>query len=158
MACDLPGSKQEIPPNSLNELKRDRRWSQGNHINARLFLWQGLHPAHRAVFMTGIMSYVASPLWFLSLALSTAFIVLQTVIGPQYFVQPRQLFPVWPEWDINATIGFVIATGVVLFAPKILSGILVVAEGADRFGGVLAVPRRVLLEGLSSALLAPIRM
>ena len=158
MAYDLPGSYEEIPPNIIDELKRDRRWCQGNLINARLFLWQGLHPAHRAVFMTGIMSYVASPLWFLSLALSTAFIVLQTVIGPQYFVQPRQLFPVWPEWDINATIGFVIATGVVLFAPKILSGILVVAQGADRFGGVLGVTLSVLLEVLFSALLAPIRM
>ena len=158
MAYDLPGSYEEIPPNIVDELKRDRRWCQGNLINARLFLWQGLHPAHRAVFMTGIMSYVASPLWLLSLALSTAFIVWQTVIGPQYFVHPRQLFPVWPQWDIHATIGFVIATGVVLFTPKILSGILVVARGPARFGGVLGVALSVLLEILFSALLAPIRM
>ena len=158
MAYDLPGSYEEIPPNVIDELKRDRRWCQGNLINSHLFLWQGLHPAHRAVFMTGIMAYVSSPLWFLSLALSTAFIVLQTVIGPQYFVQARQLFPVWPEWDINATIGFVIATGVVLFTPKILGGMLVVAQGADRFGGVLGVTLSLLLELLFSALLAPIRM
>ena len=158
MAYDLPGSYEEIPPNVIDELKRDRRWCQGNLINSHLFLWQGLHPAHRAVFMTGIMAYVSSPLWFLSLALSTAFIVLQTVIGPQYFVQARQLFPVWPEWDINATIGFVIATGVVLFTPKILGVMLVVAQGADQFGGVLGVTLSVLLELLFSALLAPIRM
>jgi membrane glycosyltransferase len=101
---------------------------------------------------------VASPLWFLSLALSTALIVWQSVIGPQYFVQPRQLFPVWPEWDIQATIGFAIATGVVLFTPKILGGILVVSQGAARFGGVLGVTLSVLLELLFSALLAPIRM
>jgi membrane glycosyltransferase len=158
MAYDLPGSYEEMPPNVIDELKRDRRWCQGNLINSRLFLWQGLHPAHRAVFMTGIMTYVSAPLWFLSLAVSTAFIVLQTVTGPQYFVQPRQLFPVWPEWDVNAAIGFIVATGVVLFTPKILGGILVVAHGAKGFGGVLGVTLSVLIEILFSALLAPIRM
>jgi membrane glycosyltransferase len=158
MAYDLPGSYEEIPSNVIEELDRDRRWCQGNLINSRLFLWQGLHPAHRAVFMTGIMTYVASPLWFLSLALSTAFIVWQTMVGPQYFVHPRQLFPVWPEWDIHATIGFVIATGVVLFTPKILGGIMVVAQGAAPFGGVLGVTLSVFLELVFSALLAPVRM
>ena len=75
MAYDLPGSYEEVPPNLLDELKRDRRWCKGNLINARPFLWQGLHPAHRAVFMTGIMTYVSAPLWLLSLTLSTAFFV-----------------------------------------------------------------------------------
>jgi membrane glycosyltransferase len=158
MAYDLPGSYEEMPPNVVDELKRDRRWCQGNLINSRLFLWQGLHPAHRAVFMTGIMAYVSAPLWLLSLAVSTAFIVLQTVIGPQYFVQPRQLFPVWPRWDINAVIGFVVATGVVLFLPKILGALLVLMQGAKRFGGTLRVALSVLMEVVFSALLAPIRM
>ena len=72
MAYDLPGSYEEMPPNLLDELKRDRRWCQGNLINLRLFLWNGLHPAHRAVFMTGVMAYVSAPLWLLSLVLSTA--------------------------------------------------------------------------------------
>jgi membrane glycosyltransferase len=158
MAYDLPGSYEEMPPNLIDELKRDRRWCQGNLINSSLFLWQGLHPAHRAVFMTGVMTYVSAPLWFLSLTLSTAFIVVQTVIGPRYFVQPRQLFPVWPEWDVNAAIGFVIGTAVVLFTPKILGGLLVVVRGARGFGGALAVGLSILLEIVFSALLAPIRM
>ncbi len=158
MAYDLPGSYEEMPPNLIDELKRDRRWCQGNLINSRLFLWQGLSPAHRAVFMTGVMTYVSAPLWFLSLAVSTAFIVVQTVIGPQYFFKPRQLFPVWPQWDVSAAIGFVIATAVVLFTPKLLGGLLVVAQGARRFGGARAVILSVFLEILCSALLAPIRM
>jgi membrane glycosyltransferase len=158
MAYDLPGSYEEVPPNVIDELKRDRRWCQGNLINSRLFLWQGLNPAHRAVFMTGIMAYVSAPLWFLALAASTTFIVLQTVIGPQYFVQPRQLFPIWPKWDVDAAIGFVVATAVVLFMPKILGVILAVARGARPFGGVLGVTLSVLLEIVFSALLAPIRM
>jgi len=158
MAYDLPGSYEEMPPNLLDELKRDRRWCQGNLINSRLFLWEGLHPAHRAVFMTGVMTYVSAPLWLLSLGLSTAFIVLQTVIGPRYFVQPRQLFPIWPEWDVASAIGFAVATGVVLFLPKVLAVALVLARGADRFGGVLGVSLSLLMELLFSALLAPIRM
>ena len=158
MAYDLPGSYEEMPPNLLDELKRDRRWCQGNLINWRLTLWAGLNPAHRAVFMTGIMTYVSAPLWLLSLALSTTFIVVQTVIGPQYFIHPRQLFPIWPEWDVHTAIGFAAGTGVVLFLPKILGAIVVAARGAERFGGALRLTLSVLLEAIFSALLAPIRM
>ena len=158
MAYDLPGSYEEVPPNVIDELKRDRRWCQGNLINSRLFLWQGLNPAHRAIFMTGVMAYVSAPLWFLSLVVSTTFIVLQTVIGPQYFVQPRQLFPIWPKWDFDAAVGFLVATAVVLFMPKILGGIVAVAGGARQFGGVLGVTGGVVMEVLFSVMLAPIRM
>jgi membrane glycosyltransferase len=158
MAYDLPGSYEEMPPNLLDELKRDRRWCQGNLINSRLSVWEGLHPAHRAVFMTGIMTYVSAPLWLLSLALSTAFIVLQTVIGPQYFVHPRQLFPIWPEWDVQSAIGFAVGTCVVLFLPKVLGAIVAVTRGAQRFGGALRLSLSVLLELIFSALLAPVRM
>ncbi len=38
IAYDLPGSMRELPPNLLDELKRDRRWCQGNLMNFRLFL------------------------------------------------------------------------------------------------------------------------
>jgi membrane glycosyltransferase len=158
MAYDLTGSYEEMPPNLLDELKRDRRWCQGNLINSRLFLWEHLHPAHRAVFMTGIMTYVSAPLWLLSLALSTLFIVLQTVVGPTYFVHPRQLFPIWPQWDAASAMGFTIATGVVLFLPKILAVAVVAMRRPERFGGALGVTLSLLLELLFSALLAPIRM
>jgi membrane glycosyltransferase len=158
MAYDLPGSYEEMPPNLLDELKRDRRWCQGNLINARVFLWEGLHPAHRALFMTGIMAYASAPLWLLSLAVSTAFVMLQTLIGPQYFVQPRQLFPIWPQWDVHSAVGFAIATGLVLFLPKMLGAALVLRRGAARFGGGPRVALSLLLELLFSALLAPVRM
>ena len=158
MAYDLRGSYEEMPPNLLDELKRDRRWCQGNLINSRLFLWQGLHPAHRAVFMTGIMAYVSAPLWLLSLAFSTAFIVWQTMVGPRYFVEPRQLFPIWPEWDFESAIGFAVATALVLFLPKILGAVLVVARGGRPFGGALRVTLGLIIEVLFSSLLAPVRM
>jgi membrane glycosyltransferase len=158
MAYDLPGSYEEMPPNLLDELTRDRRWCKGNLINARLFFWQGLHPAHRAIFMTGVMAYVSAPLWLASLALCTAFVALETIMGPQYFVAPRQLFPIWPEWDMNAAVGFAVGTAAVLFLPKILGVALVIGRGAARFGGALRVLASLLIEIVVSALLAPIRM
>jgi membrane glycosyltransferase len=147
-----------MPPNLLDELKRDRRWCRGNLINSRFFLWAGLHPAHRAVFMTGVMAYVSAPLWLLSLALSSTFVVLHAVIGPQYFVQPRQLFPIWPHWDAHATLMFALATAGVLFLPKILAVILVLARGAGRFGGAVGVSLSVLVELVLASALAPVRM
>jgi len=158
MAYDLPGSYEEVPSNLIDELKRDRRWCQGNLINSRLFFWQGVNSAHRAVFMTGIMAYVSAPLWFLSLMISMAFVALQNVIGPQYFVQPRQLFPIWPKWDVDAAVGFLMGTAFVLFTPKILGGLLVLVRAARSFGGALRATLGLLLEVVFSALVAPIRM
>jgi membrane glycosyltransferase len=158
MAYDLAGSYEEMPPNLLDELKRDRRWCRGNLINSRLFLWGSLHPAHRAVFMTGVMAYVSAPLWLLSLALSSAFAVLSTVVAPTYFVAPRQLFPIWPEWDARSTLLFTLVTVGVLFLPKILGAILALRRGARPFGGGAGLTLSVLLEMLLSAALAPVRM
>lgn len=53
---------------------------------------KGMHPVHRAVFLTGVMSYLSAPLWFMFLALSTALQVVHALTEPQYFLQPRQLF------------------------------------------------------------------
>ncbi len=44
IAYDLPGSYEELPPNLLDELKRDRRWCHGNLMNFRLFLVKGYAP------------------------------------------------------------------------------------------------------------------
>ena len=76
---DLPGSYEEMPPNLIDELKRDRRWCQGNLMNFRLALMKGLHPAHRVVFMTGVMAYLSAPLWFAFLVLSTALLAVHTL-------------------------------------------------------------------------------
>ena len=88
IAYDLPGSYEEMPPNLVDELKRDRRWCHGNLMNFRLFLMRGLHPAHRAVFMTGVMAYLSALLWFAFLMLSTALLAVHTLIEPKYFVEP----------------------------------------------------------------------
>jgi membrane glycosyltransferase len=158
MAYDLPGSYEEMPPNLVDELKRDRRWCLGNLMNFRLFLMKGLHPAHRVVFMTGVMAYLSAPLWFAALATSTALLAVHTLSVPEYFVQPFQLFPLWPEWNPNRALALFTTTAVLLFLPKVLAVFLTVVQGSRRYGGGLRLTASMLMELVYSALLAPIRM
>ncbi|WP_136478527.1 glucans biosynthesis glucosyltransferase MdoH [Pseudomonas sp. DG56-2] len=158
IAYDLPGSYEELPPNLLDELKRDRRWCHGNLMNFRLFLVKGMHPVHRAVFLTGVMSYLSAPLWFFFLVLSTALLATNTLMEPQYFLEPRQLYPLWPQWHPEKAIALFSTTIVLLFLPKLLSIVLIWAKGAKEFGGRFKVTLSMLLEMLFSMLLAPVRM
>jgi membrane glycosyltransferase len=155
---DLPGSYEEMPPNLIDELKRDYRWCQGNLMNFRLALMKGLHPAHRVVFITGVMAYLSAPLWFLFLALSTALLAVHTLTIPQYFAEPYQLFPLWPEWRPDWALQLVGATAFLLFVPKILATFLAMRGRARGYGGPRALWASLLLEVVLSALLAPIRM
>lgn len=117
-----------------------------------------MHPVHRAVFLTGVMSYLSAPLWFMFLALSTALQVVHALTEPQYFLQPRQLFPVWPQWRPELAIALFASTMVLLFLPKLLSIILIWCKGSKEYGGFCRVTLSLLLEVLFSVLLAPVRM
>jgi membrane glycosyltransferase len=158
IAWDLEGSYEEMPPSLLDELKRDARWCRGNLINARFINAPGIHPAHRAVFATGVMSYLSGALWLLFLLLSTALLAQHVLVPPSYFVEPRQLFPRWPEWNLGWALGLLSATAVLLFLPKILAVALAAARGAQGFGGVLRLAAGGALEIALSSLLAPVRM
>ncbi|MBC7413575.1 MAG: glucans biosynthesis glucosyltransferase MdoH, partial [Herminiimonas sp.] len=158
IAYDLEGSYEEMPSSLLEELKRDRRWCHGNLINFRLFTARGMHRVHRAVFATGVMAYLSAPLWFAFLVVSTGLLAQQVLTDPTYFVQPRQLFPIWPQWHPEKAIALFSATATLLFLPKVLSGILVCRDGARTYGGVVPVVAGMLLEILFSMLLAPVRM
>ncbi|EJN09361.1 glucans biosynthesis glucosyltransferase MdoH [Herbaspirillum sp. YR522] len=158
IAYDLDGSYEEMPPNLLDELSRDRRWCQGNLMNFRLFLARGMHVVHRAVFVTGVMAYVSAPLWALFLVLSTLLLAAHTLIDPQYFVEPRQMFPIWPEWHPEKALALVSATATILFLPKVLAVLLFAVKGARGFGGALALTASMIVELLFSMVLAPVRM
>jgi membrane glycosyltransferase len=155
---DLPGSWEEMPPTLLEELRRDRRWCHGNLQHSRLFLAHGLHPAHRALFMAGIMSYVSALLWFLFLALSTALLAVHVLVPPVYFTEPFQLFPLWPHWRPEWAMGLFGATAALLLLPKVLAAALATAGGARGFGGRARLAASVGMEMVFAALLAPIRM
>lgn len=158
LVSDLTGSYEQQPPDLLSELQRDRRWCQGNLMNARLFLMKGLNPAHRAVFMTGVMAYLSAPLWFLQLLLATALLAVHTLKAPQYFVEPYQIFPLWPEYRPERAIALFSTTAVLLFLPKIAAAFLIALRGAVGYGGRLRLLASMFVEMIISALLAPIRM
>lgn len=155
---DLPGSYEEMPPNLLDELNRDRRWCHGNLMNFRLFWAPGFHVAHRAVFMTGVIAYVSALLWLTFLLLSTGLLAYHTLVEPQYFVRPNQLFPVWPEWHPERALALFGVTAAWLFLPKILSVFLILLHGAREYGGALRLVLSMLVEWIFSMLMAPIRM
>jgi membrane glycosyltransferase len=158
IAYDLPGSYEEMPPNLVDELQRDRRWCQGNLMNFRLSLLPGVRGAHRAVFVSGVMAYAAGLLWLAFLLLATALLAVHLLSIPQYFFTAHQLFPTWPQWHPEWALGLVGATLGLLYLPKVLGVIAVALRDPEGYGGTARLIASMLGESLMSALLAPIRM
>lgn len=160
LAFDLDGSYEETPSSLLEEMTRDRRWCQGNLQHLRLIRTRGLHGAHRALFLNGVLSYVSALLWFGFLTLSTAEAIREAIRVPDYFPLEHSLFPQWPVWRPDWALWLLATTAAILFLPKILSVVLIVMRqrGARRYGGVMRLALSVFLEILLSALFAPIRM
>jgi membrane glycosyltransferase len=141
---DLPGSWEQQPPHLLAELQRDRRWCQGNLMNARLITEPGLHRVHRAMLATGAMAYVSAPLWLAFVALG-----LLLWLDGRHLLQ-AQGGPAMLLWAL---------TGTMLLLPRLLGASIVWLEGRQRqFGGSLALLGSAVTEALWSALTAPVRM
>jgi membrane glycosyltransferase len=160
LAYDLPGSYEDTSSSLLEEMKRDRRWCQGNLQHLRLFFTRGLVGAHRALFLNGVLSYVSALLWFCFLVLSTAEAVLEALREPDYFPSGPSLFPDWPIWRPDWAIALMAVTAAILFLPKLLGILLILlkSEPVRSFGGTLQLCMSVLLEIVLSSLFAPIRM
>ncbi len=158
IAYDLDGSYEQMPPNLLDEIQRDRRWCQGNLMNARLMFTPGLHPVHRIVFFTGALAYLSAPLWLGFLVLSTWLLVQHGAADPQYFLMPHQLYPLWPSWRPEHALALAAAVATLLFLPKLLAALLAGVRNPARYGGAGALFLSTLLEIVLSALLAPVRM
>ena len=159
VAYDLEGSYEQVPPNLLAELQRDRRWCHGNLQNSRLMFEPGLHTVHRSVFLTGVLAYLSAPLWLAFLLVSTLLFALQAHELPRYFTEPDQLFPLWPHTNLRLMLTLFGLTATLLLGPKLLSLAIIVLRGqARQFGGVLRLMAGALLEFVHSLLLAPVRM
>jgi len=160
LAFDLHGSYEETPSTLLEEMKRDRRWCQGNLQHLRLLPTEGLFGAHRALFLNGVLSYVSALLWFSFLTLSTAEAIVNALREPDYFPHGPSLFPEWPIWRPDWALALLAVTGMILFLPKLLSILMIVLKWreAKAFGGVIKLTLSVLIEIVFSSLLAPIRM
>ena len=157
IAYDLPGSYEELPPNLLDELKRDRRWCHGNLMNFRLFMVRGVHTVHRLVFLTGVMSYLSAPLWFLFLLLSTGLLAIHTLMEPEYFLQPNQLYPLGHA-GIRRRPSRCSRRPLRCCSCPSCSACCWSASRARRPMAVLRVVLSMLIETLFSVLLAPVRM
>lgn len=160
IAYDMDGSYEEPPSTFVEELTRDRRWCEGNLQHLRLFNTPGLHPAHRAGFLVGVMAYLSAPLWFLFLFATTVQLTIEAHVEPEYFPDHRVLFPDWPIWKPELALSLFASTIALLIAPKVLAWLVAVTrgEGARAFGGWRGLTGSLALEILVSSLLAPLRM
>ncbi|HGG60227.1 MAG TPA: glucans biosynthesis glucosyltransferase MdoH [Gammaproteobacteria bacterium] len=161
LAWDLPGSYEEPPPALLDELKRDRRWSQGNLQHLRLIGQPGITLTHRVMFLYGIMAYGSSLFWLLLLAASTLNLTQHAGQPVSFFPDHFTLYPDWsPAWAFERAMTLMATTATLLFAPKILGMLTAMFPGrvARGYGGRIRILLGVLLEALLSALLAPVRM
>ncbi|WPB56155.1 glucans biosynthesis glucosyltransferase MdoH [Xylophilus sp. GOD-11R] len=147
LVSDLTGSYEQQPPDLLSELQRDRRWCQGNMQNFRLIAEPGLHRVHRAMFLTGTLSYVSAPLWLAFMTLGTALWLSGSRLVQNFDVLPAELMGLW---------AFTVA---VLFLPRVLGIAAVLIKGEQRmFGGTWGLLKSSALESVLAILQSPVRM
>ena len=156
----LGGSYEESPPSLIDLAARDRRWCQGNLQHLRVITARGFAMASRQHFATGIMGYLASPLWMLQLLVGIVLVLQSHYIRPEYFTADFSLFPAWPRFDYERALQLFFITMGVLLAPKFLGLLVALSDGPTRrgCGGALALIASTLLEIIISAALAPIMM
>lgn len=159
IASDLEGSWEESPPTILDLTIRDRRWCQGNlqHIGV-LLRARGLAWTSRLHLMTGVMAYLASPMWLMLILAGMALSLQGNFLRPDYFGE-ASLFPTWPVIDSARALRLFFATMILLFAPKLYGLVLALASASwRRAAGVFGTVCSVLVEIVISMLIAPILM
>ena len=156
----LGGSYEESPPSLVDDLMRDRRWAHGNLQHIGILFKLNIRFAHRVAFANGIMAYLASPLWFLFIVLSTIEVAQFTLWPINYFPESNSLYPLWPEWHSQWALLLALNTAILLFMPKLLAfvDVLLDAGRLRAMGGTFKTFLSLLIELLVSVLLAPIRM
>jgi membrane glycosyltransferase len=151
----IAGSFEESPPTLEDDLIRDRRWCRGNLQHLWLLATMGkIRLAHRMALLTGIISYLASPLWLIFLGLS-GYVALA---GPT----PEPALPgvmATTEAGSGAGILLVAITALLLFGPRLLAVMdHRLARQTAGFGGLSRLCGNTLVETLAALALAPIRM
>lgn len=140
----IDGSYEEYPPTIIHHAIRDRRWAQGNLQHLRLLDAVGFHWTSRLHLLIGASAYLTSPAWLLLILLETS----QSLLGRE------NLLAAGPPSSV------LVLTVLLLFGPKIMGIIWVLAEPARRasFGGTGAVLKSALIEIPLSILQAPVIM
>ncbi len=160
MLPHLQGSYEETPPSLIDVAARDRRWAQGNLQHAKIVTAKGLHWLSRIHLIQGIMSYLASPLWFLLLLAGLGLSTVARFTTPDYFPHGMSLFPAWPVFDPTLALRLLITTAIVLYLPKFLALILAMRDDTLRIGcgGMTGLLKSFIAETALSMLLSPIMM
>ena len=160
MVPNLEGSYEEGPPSLTDLAIRDRRWCQGNLQHAAVLPARGLALASRIHLLTGIGSYITSPLWLIMLLVGLAISVQARFIPPDYFPSGASLFPSWPAQDPIRAAWVFGGTMAVLLLPKLIAFTLLLFSPSRRrgFGGGFATGAGLLTETLISGLAAPVLM
>ncbi len=160
MLPTLGGSFEESPPSLIDLSARVRRWCQGNLQHLRILTAKGLHLASRQHFVTGIMAYVASPLWMLQLLIGITLVLQASYIKPEYFSSDFTLFPAWPRFDAARSLDLFTLTMAILLLPKLFGLLLALVQGRTRrgSGGAVRLALSTMFEIIMSALLAPSMM
>ena len=156
---ELKGSYEECPPSMIDFAMRDRRWCQGNMQHIKILFSKGLHPVSRIHFITGIMSYLSSPLWLGFLLVGLAVALGRNIFPPEYFPTTYTLFPTWPVFDkIGVIVMFAFSLFMLIF-PKFLGLIIYLLQNkAKDIGGRIGAVKSVFAEIIFSALSAPVMM
>jgi membrane glycosyltransferase len=111
--------------------------------------------------LTGILSYLTSPMWFAVLVVSSIITCMEALHETVYF-QPgtRVLFPDWPISRPHEIAVLLMMTIVVLLLPKLLGATLALTNRKLRrgFGGARRLIQSLFVEQIFSMLLAPVMM
>lgn len=156
----LAGSYEESPPSLLDVAIRDRRWAQGNLQHMKVIGTKGMAWPSRVHFATGIMSYLASPIWLMLLMVGLALALQAQFIRPEYFSKEFSLYPAWPRFDSERALDLFFVTMGVLLLPKFLGTIesILRSDMRRKSGGAVSIFFGMLLETIVSALVAPVMM
>ena len=159
LAPGILGSFEECPPSLTEYAVRDRRWCQGNIQHLGVLPARGLHWVSRLHLLTGIGSYITSPLWLLFLLVGILISLQAQFIRPEYFSE-RSLFPQWPAQDPVRAQWVFFGTMAILLIPKILGYLVLLRSPIERrgCGGAVRSFLSVMVETLISGLIAPVMM
>ncbi len=157
---EIGGSFEQGPPTIIDLVVRDRRWCQGNMQHMAVLLKaRGLTFTSRFHLITGIFSYLSSPLWLLFICIGMVLSLQNSFLVPDYFGEGATLFPSWPVIDSERALNLFMATMVILFTPKICGLIYGLSNRAWRKGvGAWRTILGTLTETALSVLTAPMLM
>ncbi|MGN8159071.1 glucans biosynthesis glucosyltransferase MdoH [Salinisphaera sp. RV14] len=130
------------PPTLLDFIRRELRWCQGNMQYLRLLGTPGLRPVSRFQLLQAIGMYIAPAAWIGMIAASC----IGGVLGDLSL------------GDVRLGFGLFVGVFVLAITPKIAGvlDVLLSAHDTARYGGSVVFAASVLVELLSSVLIAPV--